>query len=128
MSSPVKMADRLKSLKERNSNPSVSSNPTSIHTFVALYTKARQDCYTDYMEGTKALISYLAPIVIPQSLLDRVNRVNPETRLPAYLVGYETTELAKLISKYESNRDLTKVRTMERVLIFAALDNIGVTC
>lgn len=64
---------------------------TSLSTFLAIYNKARYECYIDHMAGAKALIKYLGPLVIPKAKSSWHNSL---------LGSYETQQLAKVISGY----------------------------
>ncbi len=64
--------------------------PTSLATYLYIYSHASTICYIDYMEGATALARYLRPIEIPV-----VHIIVPDI-----LVSYELQELAKALQPH----------------------------
>jgi len=68
MSSPLlaRLAELRKASKEANQSSRCESEeallPTSLATFLILYSKSHHDSYINYMEGAKALIAWCFPI------------------------------------------------------------------
>lgn len=61
-----------------------------LHVFLQLYTKANiVDIGINYMEGTKRLVEWLAPIKLP---------VNESPLIPEQLCTWETAEMARLLN------------------------------
>ncbi len=72
--------------------------PTSLATFLYIYTHASHECYIDYMAGARVLASYLAPIDLCMDThldMDRVSLI-----IPDLLVSYELMELAKVLQPH----------------------------
>ena len=61
--------------------------PTSLATYLYIYTHSFSECYTNYMEGANALAKYLAPIDIKIVSYP----------VPDILCSYELTELARVL-------------------------------
>lgn len=77
-------------------------SPTPLATFLLIYCKAEDACYTDYMEGAKALYKYLSPIefpAVPDTFFPR--------NIPAILVGYELLELEKIMTPMKEGDSLS---------------------
>jgi len=130
--SSISIQQRLADLKETAelSDLGIHSKDTSatcVKTILIIYTKARHECYIDYMEGIKLLLNYLKPIEVPEHILNKANLIDSSAHLPTYLINYETTELAKLLTNYTANKSLKDIRLMEKIIVLTALDNIGVT-
>lgn len=92
--------------------------PTPLATFLLIYTKANDECYVDYMEGAKRLIKYLAPIEIDDYYSD--------AKIPGLLSGYESYELAKLLTPMVSGENieeyLPRLNRTSRAIMLTMLD------
>lgn len=101
------MQDRLAALK-------AAKVETPLWVFLAIYLKARRECYIDYMEGAKALVEFLKPIKFPaESELEAI-------RMPKFYQGsYEAMELIKCLSNnpYDLQERSYKERSMFYTLI-----------
>ena len=91
--------------------------PTKLSTFLTLYSKARQECYIDYMEGAKLLHSWLTSPLNPDIIFTS-SYIDSKSSIPEMLVNYEILELAKILSDYKSNYDRDKLN----IHIHAILD------
>lgn len=102
------------------------STPSSLYTFLLLYSKANQECYTDYMKGATILYSWLTddgkiPLTAPPD--------NPNLIISRLLSGYESSELSMLIAgKKEENEFkqswLAKVARIERAVYSVMINEI----
>ena len=88
----------MKLLRE-NSNTATTSDittPTSLETYLRIYNKAKGSkdgggsCYTNYMQGAKALYKFLSPIEIPTDIIFN------STLMPAVIHGYEVDQIAHI--------------------------------
>lgn len=48
----------------------ISKAPFPLYALLTIYLKAEHECYVNYMEGFKALVSWLGPIEKPLTSLD----------------------------------------------------------
>ena len=75
-----------------NQTKQPESKPTSLADLLFMYSKAEDLCYVDFMEGAKALVTFMAPIEIPV--------ISSRIRLPELLGGYAASELATIIAPH----------------------------
>jgi hypothetical protein len=92
------LIEKLKELKAKKFSENFKQEfadriPTDLNMFLILYSKSRTECYINYMEGAAALISFLAPIQLPTSILieDESFKIND------LLISYEVQKLAELL-------------------------------
>ena len=115
------LAERLASIRENaNTSPrSETIEATPLRTFLFLYTKANTECYEEYMEGAKALYKYLAPLYFPY--IPAI--YNIDCPVPSLLRGYESLELAKVITPRlpEDSLEvyLAKLSLADRAIMFS---------
>jgi hypothetical protein len=93
------LAARIAKLRaSTNTSPlSEATNTTPLETYIRLYNKAKGSengggsCYTNYMEGARALYAYLSPIEIPDTT--RFSKL----AIPAIFHGYEVGALVQTV-------------------------------
>ena len=82
-------------LAARDPNPrSELDTPTSLATFLLIYSRAEHECYVDYMQGAKDLAEWLAPIEYPDFAF-----IDDRYKVPSLLKGYSSIQIAEIISK-----------------------------
>lgn len=109
------LLQRLAQLKEaqNTSIKSDSKEATPLWVFLHLYNKARSECYVDRMEGAKILYEWLSPLDIPEY---------PTVRHApsSFIIGYELTELAKIVSGYKSANQLEQLQDAELSILITS--------
>lgn len=100
--------DRLASIRAK----AATVAPTPLHLYLSIYLKAGRESYIDHMHGARALYHHLKPIALPTD----VPPISP--RLMDALSGYETLELAKIVSGYgtEHHNTLSLYNTHKAIL------------
>lgn len=127
MSTSTSLAEKLAAIKEAN-NPSLTSSsnaPTPLATYLVIYNKSGEG-YTNYMQGAKALATYLAPIDIPD-----VSNI-PEGRLPKYIPdlinSYALDRLVRVLLPPETYADfndwLRDSNKLEKIIIYLTIKDI----
>jgi len=116
MSTDPSIADRMATLKE-NSNQSPRSEATNsspLSLFLAIYNKAEHDCYIDYMEGAKALHSWLT---LQGTVPLELGVIDLYLKVPKLLTSYSLQELTKILAP----EDDLKRSALVRAAIFTTL-------
>jgi hypothetical protein len=65
--------------------------PFPFASFLLIYTKSREHCYVEYMEGAKILLDWLGTIEYPDYA------VSLAPTIPDLLRGYESDQLCKIL-------------------------------
>ena len=101
------LLSRLAALRETSNKSPVSEckQATPLATYLLLYSLANKECYIDYMEGARLLKSWLGEIAIPVDTYPEI--LNPNFKVPSLLSGYESQELATIISGETFGREHT---------------------
>jgi hypothetical protein len=105
---------------------SADSSRSTLATFLLLYSKASHDCYIDYNQGTKDLLSWLtsngtAPLDWEAEKYPEIE--NTRFKVPRLSCGYESSEVAKILASSRAsypNSDLylAAVARAERAIYF----------
>lgn len=66
------------------------------------------------MEGAKALYNFLKPIEIPEY----------EEQVPSYLFGYETDQIATILSGYETLEHLGQLHKVENAIVLTTIKEV----
>ena len=90
MSGPLSALDRIKA------NRLAVNTPSPLSLFLSIYSKAEHECYINYMEGAKILAAWLGNITLPVDTYPEI--LNPNFSVPSLLYGYESQQLAAIIS------------------------------
>lgn len=91
---------RLKA-KQNDPNPrSTDQTPSTLATFLLIYSRATRECYIDYMQGAEDLYSWLTcngsvPLDFQVDKFPEIE--NKNFKVPALLSGYESSKLAEVI-------------------------------
>lgn len=104
--------------KQDNPSPrSESTTPSTLATYLLLYSKADRECYIEYMRGAKDLLAWLTNNgSVPLDLqLDKYPRMeDPNFQVPSLLGGYESGELARIL--VGEGAPLTEVARMRNLI------------
>tara|TARA_R110000851_G_scaffold141654_1_gene279633 strand:- start:63 stop:455 length:393 start_codon:yes stop_codon:yes gene_type:complete len=95
----LSIAERIAAVREKHNtsylsdaaNSATSSKSFTLKDYVYLYNKAGYECYIDYMEGAKALYSFMSPVKIPETTYNIT--ISPKL-LDLYAIG----QLAKIVA------------------------------
>ena len=108
------------------SSRSEVTTPSTLATFLLLYSRASHDCYIDYNQGTKDLLLWLTnngtvPLDWQTEKYPEID--NPGCPVPRLSKGYESSEVAKILAGKQSsypNYDtwLAAVARAERAIYF----------
>lgn len=126
------LASRLASLKTKQDaeNTGLQSKlttiPTLLSTYLLIFSKAETECCINYMEGAIALYKYLTT---PLAGLDIEANTYPEIdnlnfKVPELLSGYSSLELAKIVSGYRTNNDLTKLNKVTKAILILMYNKV----
>ena len=85
----ITFSERLQAAKAK-------ASPTSLFTFLLIYSKAERECGLNYNEGTKALYNWLKPIELP---VKKYPEINIRWAIPTLVHNWEMSELAGILAE-----------------------------
>lgn len=114
------LSSRLATIRE-NSNKSLKSDLATISTplsaYIAIYNRSKKEGYANYMQGAKALYSYLSPIDIPDIPIESL-----PSYIPDIIHRYEVDRLANILAPKESfasiDQWLAERKRVERLIVY----------
>lgn len=117
------LADRLASLRASTDrsikHKDTANTPFPLDKFLLLYTKGHKECFVEYMQGAKALYEWLAPLEFPD-----YPDIDCNFKIPPLLMGYDSQQVAGIVSEYRKNYDLALFHRAERAILISMYKDV----